>query len=411
MGDGRQQRHPDPLLDARTDEVVRAVAVGNEPERRPCSGGRLRVVDPPRTRCSGSTPRPTAPRGRSSCARTACGQLGRRNRRRRWVTGFGNASVFRIDPFDRREVVATISGGQTPPPGGRHRHLPVRVANQNDGTLSRIDPASDAVVATVPVAIPSPRAGRRLPPPCGSPTSPPRLTVTAVDPEGWGPTRAGDRRRPLPQTERLIDTGASDGCGHPRSTSTTALRTTTRGTPTGGLRGPEPGPLGTPRTSWVVSRHGTSRSSRATTPFFCRRRAPGRRPHVDHLHGRPRAQQQPHVSEGFTPEEGDGPADHIREGESRHRGGDREPGRGRLRAGVRHPRAADRDRRDDGARPRGARAPLRLVRRDDGRRRHTDPDVPQLQCAAAWPSAKVHGDARSLIDERRKVPATTSSAP
>ncbi len=64
-----------------------------------------------------------------------------------WVTNFGSATITRIDPLTN-EVIATIEGGFGPE-GIGFTHDAVWVANVRDGNVSRIDPATNTIVDTV----------------------------------------------------------------------------------------------------------------------------------------------------------------------------------------------------------------------------------------------------------------------
>ena len=110
---------------------------------------------------------------------------------------------------------------------------------------------------------------------------------------------------------------------------------------------------------WVVSRHEDVSPHLPQPGAVLRRRgrAPeGRRADVDHLDGRPRAHPPaPPDQPGLHARAGCAQlTDHIRELSNQIIDEVAERGRARLRRGLRHPRAADRDRRADGPRPRPA---------------------------------------------------------
>jgi YVTN family beta-propeller protein len=67
-----------------------------------------------------------------------------------WVSNSADGTVSRIDPATRK-VVATIPVGQTPENPAVASDGTVFVPNVFDGTVSRIDPATNKVIDTIPV--------------------------------------------------------------------------------------------------------------------------------------------------------------------------------------------------------------------------------------------------------------------
>jgi YVTN family beta-propeller protein len=64
-----------------------------------------------------------------------------------WVSNFGSATITRIDPATN-DVIATIDGGFGPEAVAFNDEF-VWVANGRDGTVSKIDPESNTVAETI----------------------------------------------------------------------------------------------------------------------------------------------------------------------------------------------------------------------------------------------------------------------
>jgi YVTN family beta-propeller protein len=65
-----------------------------------------------------------------------------------WVTNFGSATISRIDPATN-EVIATVDAAFGPEGIGFSGDA-VWIANVREGTVSRLDPATNTIVATIP---------------------------------------------------------------------------------------------------------------------------------------------------------------------------------------------------------------------------------------------------------------------
>jgi virginiamycin B lyase len=115
-----------------TDEAVWGLVAGPDANSR-----RLLSIDPATDTVRGTFPAPRA----AQALRGGFGSL--------WVTT-SNESVVRVDPAGGSTLatVATGSGSRFMTVG----HDAVWVMNQNDGTVSRIDPDTETVVATVRVS-------------------------------------------------------------------------------------------------------------------------------------------------------------------------------------------------------------------------------------------------------------------